>query len=125
MFKRISMIEGSSVYRETLDQVKQYVKKKRKVLVALDSNHTHDHVLKELELYSPFVSKGSYLVVFDTIIEDLPNDTFLDRPWDKKNNPKTAIREFLKTNDSFMIDEKTEKKILISACLEGYLKRIK
>lgn len=79
MFKRISMIEGSSVSKEVISKVKSYADGKKKILVILDSNHTHEHVLKELELYSPFVSKDSYLVVFDTIVEDLPDDMFPDR----------------------------------------------
>ena len=91
----------------------------------LDSLHTHDHVTKELELYSPLVSKGSYLVVFDTIIEDMPEDFFPDRPWGKGNNPKTAVWEFLKKNDRFVIDKEIENKLLITVAPDGYLKCIK
>jgi cephalosporin hydroxylase len=94
MFKRITMIEGSSIDEEIAQQVYELAKNKQRVLVVLDSNHTHEHVLKELQLYSSLVTKGSYLVVFDTVVEDMPADFFLDRPWGKGNNPKTAVWKF-------------------------------
>ena len=125
MFKRINMIEGSSTSEEVLNEVKSYAKGKKCILVILDSMHTYDHVLKELELYSEFVTKGSYLVVFDTVIEDMPDDFFEDRPWGKKNNPKIAVWEFLKNNDRFVIDKDIENKLLITVAPDGYLKCIK
>jgi cephalosporin hydroxylase len=87
--------------------------------------HTHDHVLKELEAYSPLVRAGSYLVVFDTVIEDMPSGYFADRPWDKGNNPKTAVWEFLRSNDRFMIDKAIENKLLVTVAPDGYLKCVK
>jgi cephalosporin hydroxylase len=125
MFKRITMIEGSSLDKEVVKQVYEFAKRKEKVLVVLDSNHTHEHVLRELELYSPLVANGSYLVVFDTIIEDMPEDSFPDRPWGKGNNPKTAVRKFLETNKRFVIDKEIENKLLITAAPEGYLRCIR
>ena len=125
MYKRITMIQGSSVDKNVLKDVYKFAKNKNCVLVVLDSNHTHEHVLKELELYSQLVTKGSYLVVFDTIIEDMPGDFFPDRPWGKGNNPKTAVREFLKINDRFEIDKEIENKLLITVAPDGYLKCIK
>jgi cephalosporin hydroxylase len=125
MYKRISMIEGDSVSGVILDQAREKVKGKKKVLVCLDSNHTHDHVLNEMKSYSPFVTKGSYLIVFDTIIEDLPNDFYPDRPWSKGNNPKTAARDFLKMNDRFTIDQSIESKLLVTVAPGGYLRCIK
>jgi cephalosporin hydroxylase len=125
MFKRISMIEGSSIDKKIAEEVYDFAKGKQRILVTLDSNHTHDHVLKELELYSPLVTKGSYLVVFDTVVEDLPNDFFPDRPWNPGNNPKTAVWEFLKTSDRFEIDKSIETKLLITVAPDGYLKCIK
>jgi cephalosporin hydroxylase len=122
MFKRITMIEGSSIDKEIVKQVYNFAQDKRRVLVVLDSNHTHDHVLKELELYSPLVTKDSYLVVFDTAVEDMPEDFFPDRPWGKGDNPKTAVWEFLKTNKRFEIDKNMEAKLLITAAPDGYLK---
>lgn len=125
MYKHIQMIEGSSVDEAVIEKVRKIAQGK-KVLVSLDSNHTHDHVLKELQLYSPFVSVGSYIVVFDTIVEDLPEDYFFEtRPWGISNNPKTAVYEFLKSNDQFIIDEMIDNKLLISVSPKGYLKRIK
>lgn len=125
MFKRITMIEGSSIDEEVVKQVYEFARAKKPVLVVLDSNHTHAHVLRELELYSPLVTKGSYLVVFDTIIEDMPDELWPDRPWGKGNNPKTAVCEFLKTNDRFIVDKEIEHKLLITAAPDGYLKCIK
>ena len=122
MFKRITMIEGSSIDGEIAKQVFDFAKGNSRVLVILDSNHTHDHVLKELELYSPLVTKDSYLVVFDTVVEDMPEDFFPDRPWGKGNNPKTAVWEFLKTNKRFEIDKDIEAKLLITVAPDGYLK---
>ena len=122
MFKWITMIQGSSIDKSVVQQVYNFAKDKKQVLVALDSNHTHEHVLRELQLYSPLVTKGSYLVVFDTIIEDMPEDFFLDRPWGKGNNPKTAVWDFLKSNDRFEIDKEIENKLLITVAPDGYLK---
>jgi len=122
MFKRITMIEGSSIAPDIAAKVCAYAAEKSRVLLVLDSNHTHEHVLEELRLYSSLVKQGSYIVVFDTVIEDLPADAFPDRPWGKGNNPKTAVREFLKTNDRFTIDSSIEKKLLITVAPEGYLK---
>ena len=125
MFKRIKMIQGSSVDTGIVKKASDFAKGKKCVLVVLDSNHTHDHVLKELENYSPLVTKGSYLVVFDTIVEDLPRKFYPDRPWDKGNNPKTAVFEFLKHNDRFVIDKDIEQKLLITVAPSGYLKCVK
>ncbi len=125
MYKRITMIEGDSVSDVVLDQVREKVKGKREVLVCLDSNHTHEHVLNEMKSYSPFVTKGSYLIVFDTVIEELPDDFYPERPWSKSDNPKTAVRDFLKVNDRFAIDKSVESKLLITVAPDGYLRCIK
>lgn len=125
MFKRITMIEGSSIDKDITKQVRDFAKEKKNVLVVLDSNHTHEHVLKELKLYSSLVAKDSYLIVFDTIIEDMPKNYFSDRPWGKGNNPKTAVWEFLKINDRFEVDKAIENKLLITVSPDGYLKCIK
>lgn len=124
MSKRITMIEGSSVAQSVARRVYDFAKGKDHILVVLDSNHTHKHVLRELNLYSILVTKGSYIVVFDTIIEDLPEDSFPDRPWGKGNNPKTAVLEFLKTSDRFEIDKTFQNKLIITAAPDGYLKCI-
>lgn len=125
MFKRITMIEGSSIDKDIAKQVRDFAKEKKNVLVVLDSNHTHEHVLKELKLYSSLVTKNSYLIVFDTIIEDMPENFFPNRPWSKGNNPKTAVWEFLKINDRFKVDKAIENKLLITVSPDGYLKCIK
>lgn len=125
MSKRIKLIEGSSIADETVAQVAAETKGQEVVMVVLDSNHTHEHVARELELYAGFVTKGSYLVVFDTIIEDLPADFFPNRPWAPGNNPRTAVWEFLERNDRFVIDEEMNSKLLITVAPDGYLRCVK
>jgi cephalosporin hydroxylase len=124
MARRIAMIEGSSVAPEVVSEVRSRAAGKRSVLVILDSNHTHDHVLAELEGYAHLATVGSYCVVFDTIIEDMPDDAFSDRPWGKGNNAKTAVWEFLKRQSEFEIDKSIQHKLLITVAPDGYLKRI-
>jgi len=125
--KRIKMIQGSSIDEKIIKQVKKIAKNKKKIMVVLDSNHTHEHVLKELENYSQFVKKGCYLIVFDTIIEDIPQSIMkkTKRPWGKGNSPKSAVKEFLKKNSRFVIDNKIIDKLQISVAPDGYLKCIK
>lgn len=121
---RIEMIQGSSIDLNVAKQVQGFAKDYSNVLVFLDSNHTHDHVLSELELYAPLTSIGSYCVVFDTIVEDMPKDMYPDRDWGPGNNPKTAVWEYLKDHSEFKIDKDLENKILISVAPEGYLLRV-
>ena len=125
MFPRIEMIEGSSIDTTVINQVKSFARNYDKVMLFLDSHHTHEHVLAELNAYSGLVSRGSYCVVFDTGIEDLPAGSCPDRPWGKGNNPKTAVWEFLKTHPEFEIDQHLMEKVLISSAPDGFLKRIK
>ena len=125
MARRISMIEGSSVAPEVVAKVKAKTAGKSSVLVLLDSNHTHDHVLGELNAYAHLTSVGSYCVVFDTVIEDMPDDAFSDRPWGKGNNAKTAVWDFLKRYPEFEIDKNIQHKLLITVAPDGYLKRIR
>lgn len=120
--KRIKMIEGSSIDENILKKVKKEIKNKKKILLFLDSFHTEEHVLKELEMYSPLIKKDGYIVVFDTIIEFMPKNSFPNRPWDKGNNPHTAVKKFLKQNNHFKIDKEIEKKLLITSCPDGFLK---
>lgn len=123
--RRIKMIQGSSVDEEVSRLVAREAEGSSPVLVILDSNHTHEHVLKELEIYSHLVTRGSYLIVFDTVISEMPEDFFPDRPWGLTNNPKTAVSEFLKTNDRFEVDRQMEAKLLITVAPGGYLRCIK
>ena len=124
MANRIDMIEGSSVDPAIIARVQEIARGYERVLVCLDSNHTHDHVLAELEAYAPLVSEGSYCVVFDTIIEDMPADMFPDRPWGPGDNPKTAVWEYVKTHPEFEIDSQMDHKLLISVAPDGYLRRV-
>ena len=123
MAHRIDMIQGSSVAPEIIAQVHKAAMGFKRVMVILDSNHTHAHVLAELQAYAPLVSVGSYCVVFDTVIEDMPPGSFPDRPWDVGNNPKTAVHEFLARNSDFTVDEEIEAKLLITVAPGGYLRR--
>jgi len=128
MSHRIDMIQGSSIAPEIITQVHKYAKGHKRILIFLDSNHTHEHVLAELEAYAPLTSIGSYCVVFDTGIEDMP--------WGKGNNPKTAVWEYLKRLKeegqkgfggellNFEIDKMIENKLLITVAPDGYLKRV-
>jgi cephalosporin hydroxylase len=122
---KITILEGSSIDEGIIQKVTEIAKTKKRVLVCLDSNHTHDHVLAELRAYAPLVSIGSYCIVGDTGIEDLPVGTTSDRPWGKGNNPKTAVWEFLKENNNFEIDKIIESKLILTGSPDGYLKRIK
>lgn len=133
---RIDMIQGSSIAPEIVAKVREMAANFKRVLIFLDSNHTHEHVLAELEAYAPLTSQDSYCVVFDTVIEDLPEDMFPDRPWSKGNNPKTAVHEYLRLLEkegrtaadgaplAFEIDKEVENKLMITVAPEGFLKRV-
>jgi len=124
MAKRIDLIEGSSIDEATIQKVRGMVDG-GPVLVILDSNHTHEHVFQELKLYGVMTSIGSYCVVFDTFVEDMPPKYFADRPWDKGNSPKTAVEAFVQIDDRFVIDRGIDQKLLITVAPSGYLKRVK
>lgn len=123
MASRIQMIQGSSIAPDIIDQVRRIASEHSRILVCLDSNHTHDHVIAELEAYAPLTSVGSYCVVFDTIIEDMPAEMFPDRPWGPGDNPKTAVVEFLKFHPEFEADQYIPNKLMITVAPNGYLKR--
>lgn len=125
MARRIQMIEGSSVDESVVAQVKRIAHGRKRVIVALDSNHTHDHVLGELRRYSAFVTEGSYLVVFDTCVEFTPDALIHDRPWGKGDNPWTAVQAFLREEDRFEVQADIHRKLQVSVCPDGYLKRIR
>lgn len=125
MASRIQMIQGSSIAPDIIKQVTEVASGYDRVLVCLDSNHTHEHVMMELEAYAQLVSVGSYCVVFDTLIEDMPADMFPDRPWHPGNSPKTAVWEYLKKHPEFEIDKTIQHKLLITVAPDGYLKRLR
>jgi cephalosporin hydroxylase len=125
MYKRIKMIQGSSIDGAIVKQVYEVAKNRKNIIVILDSNHTHEHVLEELKKYSSLVTKNSYLVVCDTLVEDLPETASSDRLWGKGNNPKSAVWEFIKNNTDFVIDKSIDSKLLLTASPDGYLKRIR
>lgn len=125
MMKNITMLEGSSVDEKIVKQIADYAKGFKKVMVVLDSNHSHEHVYRELELYTPLVSVGSYILLPDTFVEFFPKGYVTNRPWDVGNNPYTAMEAFLKTTRQFVKDEEITNKLLITEALGGgYLKRI-
>lgn len=123
--ERLVLIEGSSIAAETLDQVKALLGGSRKVLVILDSYHTHEHVLNELRAYAPFVGKGQYLICGDTVVERIPPQLHRSRPWGAGNNPATAVKEFLSETDRFAVDEKIDQRLLLSCHPGGYLQAVK
>ncbi|MGE4510658.1 MAG: cephalosporin hydroxylase family protein [Sulfurimonadaceae bacterium] len=123
--KKITMYEGSSVDPEIVVKVKDFAKDKKRIMVFLDSNHTHEHVLNELRAYAPLVTLGSYCIVADTGVEDIDQSLIGDRPWGRGNSPKSALREYLNENDAFVIEKHYEQKILITGSSDGYLKRVK
>jgi cephalosporin hydroxylase len=123
MSSRIQMIEGSSIAPDIVDQVTRSAREFDRVLVCLDSNHTHEHALAELEAYAPLTTVGSYCIVFDTIIEDMPGELYPDRPWGPGNNPKTAVHQYLKSHPEFEIDRGVQDKLLVTVAPDGYLKR--
>jgi cephalosporin hydroxylase len=120
LFERITLIEGSSVDPRVVADARRFAEGKR-VLVTLDSNHTHEHVTQELRAYAPLVSRGSYLVVFDTVVEDMPADFFPNRPWGPGNNPKSAVKAFLAETDRFVVDRTIQNKLLVTVAPDGYL----
>jgi len=125
MSKRITMLEGSSIDPSIVKKVENIAKNNKNIMVCLDSSHTHAHVMTELENYSPLVSTGSYLVVFDTVIEFFDPVLLGNRPWGIGNNPYTAVQEFLSKNQNFIADHTIEDKLLLTACPGGYLKKVR
>jgi cephalosporin hydroxylase len=123
MASRIQMVQGSSIAPDVVAQVRAAAQGYKKVMVFLDSMHTHDHVLGELEAYAGLVSPGSYCVVFDTFVEDMPPQFFADRPWDVGNNPKTATRQWLASHPDFSVDRSMESRLMVTVAPEGFLKR--
>lgn len=124
MASRIQMVQGSSIAPDVVAQVREAAQGYKKVMVFLDSMHTHDHVLGELDAYAPLVTPGSYCVVFDTFVEDMPPKFFADRPWDIGNNPKTATRQWLKSHPEFAVDPTAEARLMVTVAPEGFLKRV-
>ena len=123
MASRIAMVQGSAVAPDVVQQVRDFAKGYQRVLVCLDSMHTHDHVLGELDAYAPLVTPGSYCVVFDTFVEDMPPRFFADRPWDVGNNPKTAVRQWLAGHAEFEVDADMEQRLQVTVAPQGFLRR--
>lgn len=123
--RRIKLFEGSSIAPETVEQVKACIEPGQTVMVLLDSNHSHQHVLDELRIYAPLVTVGQYLVVSDTIVEDIPPQTHRPRPWGPGDNPKTALRAYLKETDAFERDAYYNGKLLATFTPDGYQRRVK
>lgn len=122
MFSRIEMVEGSSIDPAIVARVHERARGQKRVLVVLDSNHTHDHVLAELRAYAPLVTRDSYCVVFDTVVEDMPDEFFPDRPWRRGNSPKSAVHAYLKESDRFEIDRSIDERIVVTVSPDGFLR---
>jgi len=125
MMRRITMLEGSSVAADIVARVRSLAAGRKTVLVCLDSNHTHAHVLAELEAYAPLTTVGSYCVVFDTVVEELPKELSFERPWGPGDNPMTAARRYLDDHPEFEVDERIDQKVLIGVAPKGYLRRVR
>lgn len=123
MASRIAMVQGSAIASDVVAQVQAFAKDYRRVMVCLDSMHTHAHVLAELEAYAPLVTPGSYCVVFDTFVDDMPPGFFVDRPWDVGDNPKTAVRQWLPSHPEFEIDAEMENRLQVTVAPQGFLRR--
>lgn len=122
MASRITMIEGSSVEASTIAQVKEALGDAKRVMVCLDSMHTHEHVIKELNAYGTMTTPGCYCIVFDSFVEDMPQGFFDDRPWDVGDNPKTAVHEWLPDHANFEIDDDYQAKLQITVAPDGFLR---
>lgn len=123
MASRIAMVQGSAIAPDVVQQVREFAQGYQRVMVCLDSMHTHDHVLGELDAYAPLVTSGSYCVVFDTFVEDMPPGFFADRPWDVGNNPKTATRQWLGAHPEFEVDSDMEQRLQVTVAPHGFLRR--
>jgi cephalosporin hydroxylase len=124
MASRIQMIQGSSIDSETVAQVTRAAAGFERVLVCLDSMHTHDHVLAELHAYAPLVSRGSYCVVFDTFVQNMPTGFFANRPWDVDNNPMTAVEAYLERHSEFEVDAEIQNKLMVTVAPNGFLRKV-
>lgn len=124
MASRIQMFQGSSIAPDVVQQVRAAAEGYHTVMVFLDSMHTHDHVLGELDAYAPLVTPGSYCVVFDTFVDDMPPKFFADRPWDVGNNPKTAARQWLAAHTEFAVDKAMEARLMVTVAPDGFLQRL-
>ncbi len=125
LYPRMLLLEGSSTSHEITKKVESEAQAHENVLVCLDSNHTHQHVYDELLAYSSLVTPGSYCIVYDTVIEDMPGESFKNRPWGPGNSPKTAVHQFLKDHPEFVIDEEIAANLLITVAPDGWLRRVK
>jgi cephalosporin hydroxylase len=123
MASRIQMFQGSSIAPDVVQQVRAAAQGYKKVMVFLDSMHTHAHVLGELDAYATLVTPGSYCVVFDTFVDDMPPKFFADRPWDVGDNPKTAVRAWLPKHPEFEVDAEMEQRLQVTVAPHGFLRR--
>lgn len=124
MSRRITMLQGASVAPEIVEQARAHAVGRQRVLVSLDSNHTHEHVLAELQAYAPLVTPGSYCIVFDTVIEDMPVESFADHPWGPGNSPKSAVHECLRESSDFLVDRASSRMLLVSGAPESCFERV-
>ena len=122
LIKRITLIERSSTDPKTLSEVRELLKPGETVMVVLDSNHTRAHVLRELALYSPLVTPGSYIVATDGNMVDLYDVPRGNPEW-VTDNPKSAVHDFLESHPEFSIDAEPTRLAPLTGSPDGYLKR--
>lgn len=123
--KRIRMIEGSSLDDDVVAQARAAAANVERVMVVLDSNHTHAHVLAELRAYGPLVTVSQFLVVADTFVEQIPAQGHRPREWGPGDNPATALGAWLDEVDDFAPDPFVNAKLLLTASPGGYLRRVR
>ena len=120
--KKLLLINGDSTDKKIVDRIKKITRKFKKFYIHLDSNHSFEHVYKELKIYSKFLKKDNYIIASDTIVNEIPKQLHRPREWNRKNNPFTALKVFLKENKNlFKIDNEIYSKLLLSNQKKGYL----
>jgi hypothetical protein len=127
LIKNIELIEKSSTENKITNFLtKKYsIKIKDKKIIILDSNHTKQHVLNELNLYSKMLNRGDYIIVMDTIIEFIDKKFNIGKQFSKGNSPYNAVNIFLKKNKDYELDKYYENKSFLTVARNGFIKKIK
>lgn len=123
---RIELLESDSTSSIAINATKVFLGNiQTPVLLVLDSNHSHEHVLNELQTLAPLLPVGSTVIVADTIVEEMPEDYYPNRPWGRGNNPLTAVKKFLNLNSDFQLDLRWSRRSLMGECRDGILIKVK
>jgi cephalosporin hydroxylase len=123
LMEGVELLEANSASGESESAVKSFIGEADRAVLILDSNHTHEHVLAELDLLAPLLPGGGIVLVADTLIEEFPLGYYKDRPWDRGNNPATAVREFLFKHTDFHRSTEWSRRALLSEFRDGIICR--